>query len=74
MSSSWIQPNCVVAWEGKGDGVEHKDRRPVVKFPDAKEIVPSVIAVLRLSAIFFSANELGIHRQRLIGDVGVKVN
>jgi hypothetical protein len=22
MSSSWIQPNCVVAWEGNGDGVE----------------------------------------------------
>ncbi len=25
MSSSWIQPNWVVAWEGKGDGVEHKE-------------------------------------------------
>ena len=25
MSSSWIQPNCVVAWEGKGDGVAHKE-------------------------------------------------
>ena len=63
-------------WLGKAKGgmAWNTKRRPVVRFPEAKEIVPSIITVFAVVRYIFSANELGMHRQRLIGDVGVKVN